>query len=294
MKKCSVLVSSCDKYRDAWLPFFTLMGKYWKDRPYPVYLNTESEKVTEVAGVPVTSISCPYKNCSWSRRLSHALKEIKSEYVIFMLEDFFIMSPVDQKEIDHCVDLMDSHKNIANINFGYGKYLENTDYIDEKYAKRSRNTGYYLNAQAAIWRRKVLIKLLSPYESAWQYEMYGSERAKLYKYDFVIKKDDILIFDYRAQIGWGVGIAGGKWLRGNVELFEKEKIQVSFDNLGFFNPEETYKVIALPPKRIFREKMMRFIYAGETLPRWEIRDQLKLLFSHPVEYLRKKKHALEK
>ena len=295
MEKCSVLVSSCDKYRDAWLPFFTLLGKYWKDRPYPVYLNTESEKVTEVAGVPVTSISCPYKNCSWSRRLIHALKQIKSEYVIFMLEDFFIMSPVDQKEIERCISIMDARPKIANINFGYGKYLENGEYIDKIYAIRSRNTSYYLNAQAALWRRKTLIKLLSPYESAWQFELYGSERAKLYNLDFVIRKDDILLFDYRTQIGFGYGIQKGMWLSGNVELFEKEGISgVPFENLGFYAPEKVKQEVGVKPKRTFREKVMRFFYAGEDLPRWEIKDQLKLLFSHPGTFAREKVHAIRK
>lgn len=293
-EKCSVLVSSCDKYRDAWAPFFTLMGKYWKDRPYSFYLNTETIVVNEISGIPVKTISCPYENCSWSKRLIHALKKIPSEYVIFMLEDFFVMSPVDQNEIDYCVQLMDSRPNIANINFGYGQYLESTMYIDEKYAIRSRNTDYYLNAVAALWRRKTLIKLLSPYESAWQFELYGSSRAKLYPYDFVIKKDDVLVFDYHAQIEYGYGIQKGMWLQGNVALFEKEGIEVPFENLGFYDPEKVNKSIATRPRIMFREKIMRLIFAGETQPRWEIRDQVKLLFTHPVRYLKQKKHAIEK
>lgn len=292
--KCSVLVSSCDKYKDAWIPFFTLIGKYWKNRPYPIFLNTETEKATEVAGIPVTSISCPYKNCSWSKRLIHALKKIKSEYIIFMLEDFFIMSEVDQKEIDHCVKLMDANPNAANINFGYGKDIESTDYIDTKYAKRSRNTGYYLNAQAAIWRRKMLIKILSPYESAWQFELFGSERAKLYPYDFIIKKDDVPIFDYHTQLNFNLGIQKGMWMTGNVDFFEREGIKVNYDNLGFYSQEKVKKNIAELPKRTLKEKWMRFIYAGEGAERWKIRSQLKLMFTHPIKYAKQKYYALKK
>ena len=292
--KCAVLVSSCDKYHDAWIPFFTLMGKYWKDCPYPFYLNTETEKVDEIAGVTINTINCPFTNCTWSKRLIHALKKIKSEYVITLLEDFFVMSPVDQNEIDYCVSLMDSHPSIANINFGFGSYVKSIEYLDDKYAIRSRDTDYYLNAVAAIWRRKTLIKLLSPYESAWQYELYGSSRAKLYRYDFVIKKDDVLIFDYHAQISYGYGIQKGMWLPRNVELFEKEGIEVPFENLGFYDPEKVDKSIGTAPKRMFREKFMRLIYAGEPQYRWEIGDQLKLIFTHPICYLKQKKHTLEK
>ena len=288
-----MLVSSCDKYEDAWIPFFTLIGKYWKNCPYPLYLNTETKKVDQVAGLPVTSISCPYQNCTWSKRLIHALKQIHSEYVFFMLEDFFLMSSVNQKELDYSVALMDENPNVANINFGYGKSIESTDYIDPIYAKRSRKTGYYLNAQVAIWRRKMLIEILSPYESAWQFELYGSERAKLYPYDFVIRKDDIPIFDYHTQLNFNLGIQKGMWMTGNVALFEKEGITVNWENLGFYSPEKVNKSYDKPPKRSVKEKWLRFLYAGYGIPRWTIREQLKLLFSHPIRYAKQKVHALK-
>lgn len=294
--KVSILVSSCDAYSDAWLPFFTLLKKYWPDRPYPIYLNTERKVIFEVASIKIHTLNDFRKNITWSARLIHALKQIKSKYVIFFLEDFFIMSPVDQSELDHCVALMDSHPKVASINFGYGNYLKHTEYLDERYAIRSRNTGYYLNAQASLWRRKALLKLLSPYENAWQFELYGSARAKLYPYDFVIRKDDILLFDYRTNVTYGYGIAKGGWLPGNVELFEREGIEVNFEHLGFYTPEleKQNKLIGAAPKRTLREKWMRFLYAGEDRPRWELRDQIKLLFSHPKQYAKQKLHALRK
>lgn len=41
---CAVLVNSCDKYSETWIPFFTLLKKYWPDCEYPIYLNTENKK----------------------------------------------------------------------------------------------------------------------------------------------------------------------------------------------------------------------------------------------------------
>lgn len=43
MKKCTVLLSTCDSYEDTWNPFFKLMNKYWEDCPYDVFINTESK-----------------------------------------------------------------------------------------------------------------------------------------------------------------------------------------------------------------------------------------------------------
>ena len=34
----TILVVSCDKYKDLWIPFFHCFFKYWSDCPYPVFL----------------------------------------------------------------------------------------------------------------------------------------------------------------------------------------------------------------------------------------------------------------
>jgi len=43
MEKCTILVNSCDKYEDAWYPLFKIMKAEWKDRKWPIVLNTESK-----------------------------------------------------------------------------------------------------------------------------------------------------------------------------------------------------------------------------------------------------------
>ena len=287
----SILVSSCDAYSDAWLPFFTLLKKYWPDRPYPVYLNTERKVVPEVAGIPVISLNCFSKNATWSARLIHALRQIHTKYVIFFLEDFFLLEPVDGKEIDRCIELMEQNPKIANVNFGKGSDVPIEERIDEDYAVRARDTTYYLNAQCALWRRKTLLKLLSPYESAWQMEIFGSKRAAWSPYKFVVRTNEKRIFFYHSLATFGYGIRRGKWLPGNRELFQKEGITVNFDRLGIETEEPTIPDIP-PPKRTFYEKRLRLLYAGVDIPRWELKDQRKLFFSHPIEYLKKKRRAL--
>lgn len=44
MNNCAILLSTCDKYEDAWLPFFTLFKTYWKECTFPIYLNTETKR----------------------------------------------------------------------------------------------------------------------------------------------------------------------------------------------------------------------------------------------------------
>lgn len=75
-----------------------------------------------------------------------------------------------------------------------------------------------------IWRRKEFIKFLSPYEDPWQFEIYGTERAKSYDRRFLILSDKQKpIFAYNIDISTGYGLYGGKWLINNIELFKNNK-----------------------------------------------------------------------
>ena len=46
-KDCTVLVTSCDKYRDIDGPFIKLWRKFWPYCPFEVVLLTESERLFE-------------------------------------------------------------------------------------------------------------------------------------------------------------------------------------------------------------------------------------------------------
>ena len=97
MKKddVTILVNSCDLYEDTWYPFFKLLQMQWPDCPYKVMLNTETKEY-----------NCPFMNVetiksgnekSWTARLKYALNKIDSEFVLFFLEDFFFLNPLEPK-----------------------------------------------------------------------------------------------------------------------------------------------------------------------------------------------------
>ena len=88
MIDCAVLVCSCDKYEDTWIPFFTLMKKYWSDCPYQIYLNTETKQYKDKLGMGVITLNSRPKY-SWSKRLKNCLRQIDSQFVILILDDFF-------------------------------------------------------------------------------------------------------------------------------------------------------------------------------------------------------------
>lgn len=45
--KYALLVNTCDKFEDCWIPFFSLLKKYWPDCSGKIYLNTEYKSYVE-------------------------------------------------------------------------------------------------------------------------------------------------------------------------------------------------------------------------------------------------------
>ena len=93
--KCEIIVSSCDAYSDLWTPFFNSLFQHWEDCPYPIYLLTE-EKECNIENV--TTIKAG-KNTNWSDRLITASKELRTERILLILEDFFLRSKVKKINI---------------------------------------------------------------------------------------------------------------------------------------------------------------------------------------------------
>ena len=286
--KCCILISSCDKYEDAWLPFFSFFKKHWSNCPYQIYLNTE-KKYYQDDELNIITLNCTDNNLSWSQRLRNALTRIKTDYIIFMLEDFFLLDYVNQKELNHCLDLMEANKKIAVIDFEpIGGINTGTVYSsDEKYCVRSLSSMYFLNCQSSIWRRKDLIEFLSPYESPWQFEIFGSERVKLYNKLFLLQTTDShKVFTYNVNWTTGYGLHAGKWLKSNIELFKKNGISVDFSKMGFFVGEDVTAPKCPAPKVTLKFRIMYLLFSGGHIKqRMSIAEQLGYFLKHPKEFL---------
>lgn len=264
----TILVNSCDKYEDAWEPFFKLLKIHWPEcENYKIVLNTET-KVYNCDFINVETI-CGGKNISWSKRLKNVLKEIDSEIVLCILEDFFLQERVNHKVFLEALELMCNDKDIGYINLKYSPYRKwlKEPPEGERFASRDLiNAGIRLAFMTALWRRTWLIGLLRNHESAWDFEYFGSIRSRRCNTKVLqIRNDEGYCepcFCYDDIIGRGYGITQGQWLPKNKELFDKYGIKVNFDNLGInyklyedaLNPKPK-----APPKEIqkpdFRERL---------------------------------------
>lgn len=285
-KDVSVLVNTCDKYEDAWFPFFSLFKKYWPNCAYDVYMNTET-KAFSMTGMQIICLnSGNKKNMTWTRRLIGALRQIRSKYVIMMLEDFFFLDYVKQSEIDKAINWLDGNQDVSCFQFYPNPILLSIE--DNRfpgYSKRDIRGKYWLRCQATLWRKADLLKYLNPYESAWQFEEYGTNVAKLYNkcfYNCCDKK--IMPFVYDVDITTGYGLYLGQWLESNIALFEKEGIAVDFNKMGLWKNGVRKQFPCPVSRKTFKERIMYLFYGGGTVPYMSLKDQFLLLFTQPLAW----------
>jgi hypothetical protein len=238
----SLLINTCDNFEDCWIPFFKLFTIYWPDYKGRIYLNTEYKdfsylgldivctKVCEVNKVPRN------KRATWSQCLKWALEQIDTDIVLYMQEDYFLNNNVKTERVDYFYNLMDKNIEIPNIQLTNAG-IPAIDKANFEYLCIS-NPNYfsYVSCQAAFWRKQVLISIIREHETAWNFEWWGSKRAKYLDYEFLVvaptyfKPTENLIMSYVLT-----GVVGGKWHKDVIELFKKHNLKIDFKKRGFYD-----------------------------------------------------------
>jgi hypothetical protein len=217
MQNMSFLICSSDKYKSLWNLHFDFLNKYWADCPYPVYLGTNSLKFDKINTLVTTD------NClSWSSRLLEWLNQIETEYVLLTLDDFIIRRRVINSEINSCLDFIIS-QNIDCLRLVARPLPFDRDNEKRLFGRYDKRMPYILSFQASIWKKTTLLSLIVEGESTWEFEIYGSSRAKLQeKLSFygVYRT----VFDYGEHI-----IDSGKILRSSTYNLPLQKYDLDFD-----------------------------------------------------------------
>ncbi|MBE6795492.1 MAG: hypothetical protein E7533_02780 [Ruminococcaceae bacterium] len=246
-KDVALVVSSCDKYEDAWYPYFELVKKYWPERPEKIFLITETKGYSH-PGLNV--ISCKFgKEVTWSERLYKTLEKAGTKYIVFSLEDFFLLDYVKQDRIEKCIEWMEEDETIAECRLHSSEYeglIESEKYAPFRIAES--DTPYRLDTQVALWNREALMSFVDLSENPWQFEGDGTKRIKdtdkkfLWLYSEDPYKLEDKIFPYRIYQWFGHGIAWGHWLWENKKWFKQNGINgVKYYRLGVLS-ERTVKL----------------------------------------------------
>lgn len=236
-KKLTVFISSCDAYEDVWDPFFNLFSFYWNDCRCEVVLCTETKHFS----YPGLEIKCnPPKDKRFGKRILSNLEIVETDYILFMLEDFFLRKKVDEYELEKIISFLDENDDAPVV------YLTGHDYANGEngICEIDQFAPYKLNCQAAVWRTDSFRKLWRDYDNPWRWEIF----VNLTTFDsndrfFSLQNGSVVDYGVNWEIAepYWTGIYHGKWVLENVEtLFLEHEIKVDYSKRGIYSPEEKY------------------------------------------------------
>lgn len=164
---CTVLVTSCDAYRDVEKPFLALWRKYWPDCPFETVLLSETGAEDGFDRYVLAD-----KGKTWSEMLAEALEQISTPYVLMLMNDYFLSGRVDTAKFLSRLEearLYDAANLRLNPEPPGRTVWKNTDLME-----MPKNVAYCVTCQSGIWNREYLLGLARRTKSAWEFERYGS------------------------------------------------------------------------------------------------------------------------
>ena len=215
-RQCAVVVVSCDGYSDLWTPFFTLFWRHWPECPFPVYLTANRMKFDH----PKVHMLLSRTKSNWSEELKKCLMSLEVQEVLVVLEDFFFRAPVETSALLRAIEEWRSLEGVA-------LRLHPQPGPDKDWKKRrefgicSAGAPYRVSLQATLWNRIALISLLRDGETAWQFEVLGTERAMATKGEYYCSYKSLI--PYKTHV-----VEKGEWYRDAACIFGKSDIGCDF------------------------------------------------------------------
>lgn len=219
MNKLAVYVNSFDGYSDIWEPFFSIFFKFWNSCVYPIYL-VSNFKIYNDDRVKMLSVG---NEINWFDRTINSLEMINEDYIVFLLEDYFLSKNIQNDDFYEIVDFMENN----NIIF----YQLSSVYGCPKNMKRVKvrsDIKYAINLQPAVWNRKELINILKQinYKTPWDFEYYFARKE--YKNKYI----HWAVNDTRDILGYKNGVLRGKWFPQTIKYYKKRGIDIDWKQRG--------------------------------------------------------------
>lgn len=190
----SLLIHTCDNYSRFWHGMLFSLDFNWDFNKIPVFWASEE---ISIHNYEFNCRNLPYKpndkitqiltgktdKNGFSTRMLNSLKQIDTEWVIYMQEDMWLLSKIDYEVITKLllfaqISKADSIKIHTKLGYYDSYKLENTNItIDNiKLQKYSEGDNFLHSHNATIWNKQYLIDNILEDEDPWTNEIQGSKR----------------------------------------------------------------------------------------------------------------------
>lgn len=164
--KLTVLVATCDQYQPLWKNFTKCYKKYF---PY----NIDTLFVGETIAHPEYITYLPGKE-DWGKRVRESLAYVKTPYVLFLLDDYFLSFDYGLDRLCRYVRDMDSYgmNRLQISRSSYQTYIGTND----QYLKFHPHSDYQFSLQPSIWRKDWVLENCPPNFTPWDFEVRNSAK----------------------------------------------------------------------------------------------------------------------
>ena len=213
MDNLSVLIGTCDAYCPLWKNFSICFNRYWKHRTRNIFVG-ETISVPSYGDTKFETILCD-KDRPWGERMLAGI-EMSSDYIFFIVEDFFLSYSYLKQQLDMYVEDMKLHKmNRLQISRGGPPGQNYVSVCNINYDRIADNSKYLISMQPSIWSREFLLRVLKPEYSPWDFEIEGSYQLRgkekntyidrfyeSFNVYFPAARSSCYGPDFRQEVGW--------------------------------------------------------------------------------------------
>jgi hypothetical protein len=233
-RKLAVLIVSCDKYKDTWNVFLSLLNKFWPDIPYKIYLGTNSEDFKYVVNGQDIQVIKSNVDTSWASTYRSFLNQIDEDYVLPFLDDFFIFDKVNTHLVSELFEIFLNEKidclSLTNDYLGK-KNFKNYNFLKTIESKEE----YIVNSGVNIWKKDLLKTFLRDNYTPWEFELKNSRNINNgtinFEWHFVaVKKSLFKLLN---------GVIRGKWVPQTVRKVNKIGVEVNIGDRDIMNKKES-------------------------------------------------------
>lgn len=103
----SIIISTCDKFSDLWDAHVQLLNQNWADRNVETFLLTDKPTDRKFKNITVVAAG---EGTEITERLQTVMPMIKTEYVLFTLDDYFLTEKISTEAIKEDISIMEKQR----------------------------------------------------------------------------------------------------------------------------------------------------------------------------------------
>jgi hypothetical protein len=251
--KYSLVILSNYKYRDLWPINNHYLKNNWPEIYDDTYIITDKSDISSVGDVKVITVPSE----SFSERIHFSVREIEADYIVLLLDDYFLTKKINNDKINYIVEFMIKNKVDYVRVFKVPRQKKKKMEPNSELYKIDLNINYAVNLQPGIWRKEALLNISEGNMNPWEFEVSMRKKSIKKGYNCYATLGNELPFEH--------GLLRGKYFRKtykkvkNDELLTNNRKQLTrFEEFKYKSKVRMSHMIPQKAKSIFKKVLKKF------------------------------------